>query len=106
MFGEPEGMFTFGGYIIAAIIGSYKIYRQDNVKKWTDIIGTAAIWYFMALVITWIVCILSGIEDNVISFWFCFGTILFSPIIVVGAAAPVFIIQVLLLILIKHKISK
>lgn len=105
LFGEPEGLFTFGGCIISAIIGSYKIHKQDNVEKWTDIIGTAATWYFTALVITWITGIFSGIADNVISFGYCLTVFLLSPIIVVGAAAPVFIIQVLLLMLTKQKIK-
>jgi len=106
LLGESEGIFTFGACILSAIIGSYKIYKQDNLRKWKDIVGTSAQWYFVALVLTWIMGIVTGIADDTLSFGNCLVVLFLSPIIVVGAAAPVFIIQVLLLILMKHKISK
>ena len=106
LFGESEGMFTFGACVLSAIIGSYKIYKQDNLRRWKDIVGTSVQWYFVALVLTWIMGIVTGIADNAISFGYCLVVLFLSPIIVVGAAAPVFIIQVLSLIVMKHKTQK
>ena len=104
LFGESEGMFTFMACVLSAIIGSYKIYKQDNLRKWKDIVGTSAQWYFVALVLTWIMGIVTGIADDMLSFGNCLVVLFLSPIIVVGAAAPIFAVQVLVLICIKKRI--
>lgn len=101
LFGEPEGIFVFGACILSALIGSYKILKQDSIKKLGDIIGAAALWYLLALFLFWIMGIISGIVENAITFGNCLMLFFGGPFVVVGAAAPVFIAQVLILKCIK-----
>jgi len=104
LFHEPEGIFVFCACGLSLVIGSYKVYKRNNILSWKDIAGVSAEWYCLALVLLWAFLIISCIIENTLTFGNILLTLFGAPFIVVGVAAPMFIVQVVILVCIKKKI--
>lgn len=102
LFGRPEGMLTVLGCVFSALYGTIKIKNQCGMERWISRVKEAFAWYSIALAFSWITSMISGVIVGDMSWGYFFLSFIAIPLFVICAAAPIFLVQCILLVFIKR----
>lgn len=101
LFGRIECVLTILACTFSAVFGTIKIKTGCREERWMSRVKEALSWYYIALVFSWIVSMISGLILADMSLGYFLLSFLAIPLLTIVSGMPIFLLQCILLIFIK-----